>query len=291
MVAQFEYATRWRTSISPPRGLRARSGSYLRRAALDVLGLLDRIPAASNAREAPFLRCLYCHYVFDDQVERFERLIVSLKRAATFIDTPTLLAMLEGRQPLDGRYFHLSFDDGFRNHLTNALPILRKHGVPAVFFVPSSLVGADWEATESYCRHKVHHRRAVELLNWDDASRIRDAGYEIGSHTRTHARLAGISHSPAQLEDEIAGSKAEIEQRLGIECRSISWPYGRTGDADATSLRAISAAGFRACFGAFRGTVVPRQTYPLAIPRHHFEVQWPFSHVRFFARGNWERAA
>jgi peptidoglycan/xylan/chitin deacetylase (PgdA/CDA1 family) len=283
VVRDFEYVTNWKESVSIPSGLRARAGSYLRHAALDLLGVADRF------QEKVFLRCLYCHYVFDDQVQRFEHLIAALKRVGRFIDTPTCLSILEGRRRLDGRYFHLSFDDGFRNLFTNALPILRRQGVPAIFFVPTSLIGADWEATRDYCVNKVHHRGVVEMLKWEDLAEIASAGHEIGSHTRTHARFSAISHSPALLENEILGSKTDIEQALGLECRCISWPYGRMSDADAPSLQMAQAAGYRGCFGAFRGSIVPNRTNAYSIPRHHFEVQWPLAHVNYFARGNWEQ--
>jgi peptidoglycan/xylan/chitin deacetylase (PgdA/CDA1 family) len=263
----------------------------LRRFALDLLGLFDRFEGVVRAEEDAFLRCLYCHYVFDDQARRFEQLITQLSRIGRFVDTPTCVSILEGRRPLDGKYFHLSFDDGFRNLFTNALPILRRHEIPAAFFVPSSLIGADWEVTKDYCQNKVHQRGVVETLKWKDLAEIASAGYEVGSHTRTHARFSAISRNPAALEDEIAASKRDIERALGIECRYISWPYGRRDDVDAASLKATQAAGYRACFGAFRGSIVPQQTSAYSIPRHHFEVQWPASHVKYFARGNWERAA
>jgi hypothetical protein len=93
------------------------------------------------------------------------------------------------------------------------------------------------------------------------------------------------------LDDEIGGSKKQIEEELGQECRYISWPYGRLSDADNESLKAVERAGYEACFGAYRGTVRPGETDLFSIPRHHFEVQWPVSHVLYFARGNMETVA
>lgn len=279
-----KFATTWREAVQPPaRGI-SKVRAAVRSGMLSTMSLLDQRIADR------FIRCLYCHYVFDDQVTAFELLVERLKSQGTFIDTSTLVDMLAGKQPLDGRYFHLSFDDGFRNNVTNALPILRRHAVPAIFFVPSALVGADWARTRDYCLNVTHYRAVIEMMTWDDLRAILDAGYEVGSHTRTHARFSSISSEREHLENEISGSKRDLESRLGYRCRFISWPYGRVTDADASSVDFTRQAGYDACFGAFRGTIRPGKTDPYRIPRHHFEAQWPLSHVEYFARGNRETA-
>jgi peptidoglycan/xylan/chitin deacetylase (PgdA/CDA1 family) len=252
-----------------------------------MLSTLGRLKRGMADR---FVRCLYCHYVFDDQVADFERIILWLKSVGTFVDSAALIDMLTGVRPVDGRYFHLSFDDGFRNNFTNALPILRKHAVPAMFFVPSGLIGADWDRTRDYCLNVTHYRAVIEMMGWNDLEAILDAGYEVGSHTRTHARFSAISSDREHLEDEIRGSKHDLESRLRYRCRFISWPYGRVTDADNSSVDFTREAGYEACFGAFRGTVRPGTTDPYRIPRHHFEPQWPMAHVEYFARGNREAA-
>jgi peptidoglycan/xylan/chitin deacetylase (PgdA/CDA1 family) len=275
------YATSWKQVTPLAAGAAEHLRAFARDAALAVLAQTQRTSAPR------FLRCLFCHYVFDDQVESFKRAIVALKALGTFVTTDTCVRMLGGEMPIDGRYFHLSFDDGFRNNFTNALPILREHGVPAAFFVPSALVGADLATSDEYCR-RIDYRAAIEMLRWDDLAAMTRDGYDIGSHTRTHARFSDVSRDARRLEDEIAGSKRELEARLGVECKYISWPFGKRSDADATSLTMARNAGYRACFGAYRGTVVPGVTDRFSIPRHHFEAQWPLSHIAYFARGNME---
>jgi peptidoglycan/xylan/chitin deacetylase (PgdA/CDA1 family) len=127
------------------------------------------------------------------------------------------------------------------------------------------------------------------MIRWDDLRQMSDDGFEIGSHTRTHRRLSEISGHPSLLRDEIEGSAKQIEDRLGVRCDYISWPYGQTRDADATSISMMKESGYRACFGAYRGSVIPAATSRYAIPRHHFELQWPLSHILYFAKGHWER--
>ena len=281
MTSDPSYAKTWRRAAQRPIGLVPSSKRLFRSTALSFAALSNRACAER------FLRCLFCHYVFDDQLAEFERLIVALKRIGSFVTTDDCLRMLTGELPIDRPYFHLSLDDGFRNNVTNALPILREHGVPAIFFLPSAIIGADYARAQAYSS-AIHYPATIEVMGWDDVAAIHSQGYDIGSHTRTHARFSDVSSDPHRLEDEIAGSKREIEARIGAECKYISWPYGKRADADATSLALARQAGYRACFGAFRGTIRPNETDRFRIPRHHFEAEWPLSHVEYFARGNRE---
>lgn len=279
---QNEYATQWKEAAHLPYGIQGRVRKRIRDLALSTLALVGKNSPKKS------LRCLFCHYVFDDQKEPFEKLIIQLKEMGTFIDTDACLDILAGKKEIQHNYFHLSFDDGFRNNFTNALPILQRHQVPAIFFVPTALMSADREAVEQYCLKTTRYRKPVEMMTWKDLGDILAAGYEIGSHTKSHARFSDISQNPVRLADEIAGSKDDIERNLGEECKYISWPFGTRADADAASLEHTKKAGYKACFGAFRGEIVPSATNPFSIPRHHFEVQWPLSHITYFLNGNME---
>ncbi len=277
------YATAWKEAHTFPSGLKRRARTLARSFALSAMGSL------SQKRQGAFLTCLYCHYVFDDQRDDFDKLIRELKRLGSFVDTDACVDMIEGKAEIDGRYFHLSFDDGFRNIRTNAVPILEEHGVPAIAFVPTRLVGADWHRTRTYCLETTGYSGVIEMLTWADLEEMQGRGVEIGSHTRYHRRLADVSDEAGVLKDEILGSKLDLEGRLRTECRYISWPYGAEKDVDEASLNAAKEAGYRAVFGAYRGPVIPGRTSIYSIPRHHFEVQWPLSHVRYFANGGRER--
>jgi peptidoglycan/xylan/chitin deacetylase (PgdA/CDA1 family) len=283
MSARDAYVSRWKDVAPMPGGIRQKARGIVRDLMLAAVGSIA-LPFGDR-----FLRPVYCHYVFDDQRDKFEQVIVWLKSIGTFVNTDTCIDMLEGNREIDGRYFHLSFDDGLRNVLTNALPILRKHAVPAILFVPSALVSADWTTAREYCLRTEISESVIEMATWEDLREAVAAGVEVGSHTRTHARLSAISCNTALLEDEVGGSKREIEEGLGVECKYFSWPFGRLSDADSQSLEMTREAGYRACFGAFRGSVIARQTSRHGIPRHYFEVQWPIAHIRHFARGNFEK--
>jgi peptidoglycan/xylan/chitin deacetylase (PgdA/CDA1 family) len=207
----------------------------------------------------------------------------------SFLTADEVVAVARGNSKLEKNCFHLSFDDGFRNVITNAWPVLRQLGIPATFFVPTSVIGADYQVVEDYCLNVTNYGGVIEMASWDALARAQEEGLTIASHTRTHVRFSAISTSIAKMEDEIFGSKTDLEARLGRPCRYISWPYGRVTDADEKSLACVKKAGYEACFGAFRGRVNPGKTDPYLIPRHHFEPQWPISHLKYFANGGMER--
>jgi peptidoglycan/xylan/chitin deacetylase (PgdA/CDA1 family) len=232
---------------------------------------------------------MFCHYVFDDQLEQFENIIVKLKKQAKFVDTETALQIIRGEKPVDQAYLHLSFDDGLKNNFTNALPILLKHEVPALFFVPSALMGASWEMAERYCLHTTHYNGVIEPASWADLQQAVASGYEIGSHSKHHAKLSAISGNAKLLSDEVAGSKQQIEDQLGVACNYIAWPYGTAADIDQQGFEAIRQAGYQAAFANCRSTIKPGVTDVFNIPRHHFESQWPWPHIEYFvAKGRLE---
>src|SRR5262245_24852483 len=62
------------------------------------------------------------------------------------------------------------------------------------------------------------------MLSWSQLSELSSAGIEIGAHTRSHRDLRRLSTPEAR--DEIAGSRAEIEDRLGRSVESFAYPFG-----------------------------------------------------------------
>jgi peptidoglycan/xylan/chitin deacetylase (PgdA/CDA1 family) len=264
----FYHAPRWAAKVR----------SSLRGAALHVYGALARID------EQPSLRCLYAHNVFDDQRAAFEHLLRKLQSLGTFINAADVVRIARGERPLDKRYFHLSFDDGLENNYTNIFPILTRLKIPGLFFVTTQFVGADDDEVVQRWFDRTHVRFPARPLRWEWMREMAAAGQDFGSHTRTHARLSDMENDRAALSSELSGSKADIEQQLGAPCLYFSYPFGALQRGGALEI-AIRDAGYEACFAATRGRVVPGKTDLLEIPRHQFEADWPWLHVRYFALG------
>ena len=123
----------------------------------------------------------------------------------------------------------LTFDDGFANFTTEALPVLGEFGFPATVFVVTGHVGGDnrWGGRDE------PGIPALALLGWGDLLRLRETGVSLGAHTSSHPRLTSLE--PVALEREIAGPAALMESRLGSRPEGFAYPYGEHG-GEATRL-------------------------------------------------------
>lgn len=77
-------------------------------------------------------------------------------------------------------------------------------------------------------------------LTWEMLREMRSAGITIGSHTRTHPLLT--REAPEKVRDETAGSRRDLEARLGVAVRHFAYPNGWF---DGTTIAAVEAAGYR----------------------------------------------
>jgi peptidoglycan/xylan/chitin deacetylase (PgdA/CDA1 family) len=229
-----------------------------------------------------FLKLIYCHHVFDDQVDEFKITIEMLQKHGEFISTKKCLDIAQGKSPLDGKYYHISFDDGFRNIYKNAFPVLIHFNIPALFFVPTSFIEAPFNIVSNYCIETLKVGAPIELVTWDDLEQMINCNIDIGSHTKHHVNLASISNDSNRMLDEILGSKDELESRLGVKSHYFSWPFGEKKHINDTSIDYIKNAGYAACFSAIRGDIQPKETDIFYIPRNHFEVNWSLSSKKYF---------
>lgn len=96
--------------------------------------------------------------------------------------------------------------------------------------------------------HRDLERRLADelILTWDQVRALRDAGMNIGSHTRSHRVLFTLK--PSELADELAGSRADLERELQTPVRALSYPVGRTLRPLPALRRAVERAGYQAGF-------------------------------------------
>jgi peptidoglycan/xylan/chitin deacetylase (PgdA/CDA1 family) len=137
--------------------------------------------------------------------------------------------------PLPAKPVLLTFDDGYQDALTAALPALRTRGMRATFFLVSGWIGAD-EAHRS-ARGEPGRR----YLTWPEVRALAAAGMEIGSHGTTHRRLSTLTGEEAL--EELSASKRELEARLATPVEVFAYPY----NASRRRLRVlVRQAGYRA---------------------------------------------
>ena len=224
--------TRYSNKSPLKASLKQKVRAFSKSAVISTLILVKR----GQSWDKCFLRPVFCHNVFDDQVEDFQAIIRALKEIGTFVDSRTCLEMVEGKRRVDGKYFHLSFDDDHLNNFSNALPVLERENVPAIFFVCSAHIGIDME---KYPERKSTWKRGMDRIQLASVDVLKDAlakGFEIGSHTANHSRFSEISGSAHAMQEEIVQSRERLSEMLESSCDYIAWPYGRIEDADRRSL-------------------------------------------------------
>ncbi len=140
------------------------------------------------------------------------QLITLREQGYTSITLSQLLYALQRGTPLPEKPVVLTFDDGYSDNYVNAFPIMQQEGFVGTFFVIT-------EVTE---------QRNVDYMTWEQVVEMKEAGMEIGSHTRTHPSLPGMSVET--IWRELAESRALLQQRLGQEVNSFAYPYGRFDD-------------------------------------------------------------
>jgi peptidoglycan/xylan/chitin deacetylase (PgdA/CDA1 family) len=155
----------------------------------------------------------------------------------------------------------VSFDDAQRSVLELAAPIMARLGIPGTIFVPTDYAGGErpmgWEGYDIWLG--TEHERELLCLGWDELRGLADRGWEIGSHTCSHPRLARIDD--AAIATELGESKRVCEERMGRPCHSFAYPYS---DYDARAVRAAADAGYRFAVSVPRR---PASPLPLEWPR------------------------
>ena len=220
---------------------------------------------ATAARRVFFRRGRFVLTFHGVAAERYPELPASVQPSASARDLRATLAwlgrrfrFLTPRELLRGEApgVLLTFDDGFANHRTTALPILEEHGAPAVFFVTARhvLEPRDWLPS---VREKVRRHWARESDVPDDVARdlydgmSRDELREVaahplitvGSHTVHHPRLTGCAEG--DLAWEVEESKALLEAWCDRPVELFAYPKG---DYDRRVARAVRDAGYGAAF-------------------------------------------
>jgi peptidoglycan/xylan/chitin deacetylase (PgdA/CDA1 family) len=106
----------------------------------------------------------------------------------------------------------LTFDDGYQDFATEALPVVQRHGFPVTVFLPTAFMGDQRLSFKSY-----------PCLTWAEVRAMHSAGVTFGSHTVSHRQLAELP--PHQVEEEVRQSKDAIEQAVGAPIEAFSYPY------------------------------------------------------------------
>lgn len=122
----------------------------------------------------------------------------------------TIVESIVVEKLLDSEFFRhhcvLTFDDGNKSDVDIALPLLKKYGVKAIFFIVTDFIGKDG------------------YITIDDIKTLHRSGMTIGSHSKSHNDLTLCSIE--QVRHELEASKAYLEKLLKVKIDHFSIPYG-----------------------------------------------------------------
>lgn len=185
------------------------------------------LPEAEESQHKVFVTC-----------EQFQQHMQFLsKRGFTPITFKDYFSYSEGRMPLThfpAKPIFITFDDGYKNNLTNALPVLQQFNFKCVLFALGNdkMTCNEWDVKQGEPAHA--------LMVAKELAEMSAAGVEIGAHTLNHPDLTHLSAEAAF--QEIVQSKENLEAVIGDEVISFAYPYGYYNDV---VRQLVVRAGFK----------------------------------------------
>ena len=180
-------------------------------------------------RNLPIL--MYHHVVPTDEVAAHAPFSVSHQLFASQLDwlqqwgfmTISLSELFDSQGSSARRNFRkkpvvITFDDCPASLLDFAIPELKRRGMTATFFAVAGKDGGrnDWDADQGTPQ--------VRLMNADELKKLAEQGFEIGSHSFSHAKLRQCA--PDTIDRELQQSRQILEQATGRSVRFLAYPYG-----------------------------------------------------------------
>ncbi len=176
---------------------------------------------------APAGKNLWAYYLSPAKFDRFIRAIKLAGYRSVFAEE-WLAAKARPRSVV------LTFDDAYDDFYTEAFPVLQRHGLDATVFVVVDRIGQTnlWDQSGGGPRRS--------LLALSQIRELQRQGVQFGSHTLTHPMLTRLSDR--ELDRELGDSRRKLEDLLGVEVRSIAYPWG---GVDGRVRAAAARAGYQ----------------------------------------------
>ena len=231
---------------------------------------------------APRVTVLLYHRVCDSArdnltvgIEQFERQMGLLARHCEVVAIEKVLTMdhvPRRRRPLVA----VTFDDGYLDNYVNAAPALRRHCIPAAFFVTTGIV----DSTRQFPHDRHRGNSTLPVLSWQQIRKMRDWGFTIGSHTVNHVDC--VAEDAGTVQRELSQSIEDLTRELGDSFGAIlAYPYGGKHQMNSERLELVRQAGYVGCLSAFGGSNINSVDRTAVLRRG---IHWEFTDDAFLFR-------
>ena len=135
------------------------------------------------------------------------------------------ISCLTKKEEMPHKSVTITFDDGYKNNYTNALPILRQYNFPATVFLATDYIGSNdiFPWLDGLVGHDRDVRESFMPMAWDEVVEMSQDNIAFGSHTCSHSNIRLISENV--FEEEIKRSKSIIENKINKNVELFSYPF------------------------------------------------------------------
>lgn len=210
---------------------------------------------------AGYVRVTYTHEVMDADLAAFDATIGYLRQQCRIATPDEFFDALDNRRPFPDRSVMLTFDDGLRSSYRAACEVLDRHGVKAVFFVPTAILDLHGEAPmRDFVARQIHFGQTsgtdlkaeqYELMSADDLLDLARRGHTVLPHTHNHRRLSEILDEQTAAE-ELARPQHILQELLGRPVQAFAFPVGTERVVSSFAYREVRRL-YRYCFTALSG--------------------------------------
>jgi peptidoglycan/xylan/chitin deacetylase (PgdA/CDA1 family) len=202
---------------------------------------------------SPTVTVILYHRVNDDLrdslttgIEQFDRQMALVRKHCTPVSIEQIVANELPRRA-DKPLVCVTFDDGYCDNYSNAVPLLLRHQIPCAFFVSTGFI----DTSRQFPHDEGKVRMPLATMTWEQLRRMRDDGFVVGSHTVNHVNCAAAD--AAVVQKELCDSLRQLREKLKLREVILAYPFGGREHMTPERLELVKDAGYSGCLSAYGG--------------------------------------